>query len=464
MRGATLAIAVVLAATNVAAEPLAFDHAGHAPLAIPCARCHPIKQGLLVGTPSARTCSGNGCHATLPPATPRAPAADHALVLGHRVHADVGCAQCHDQRVLHRSLGRTASGAPDGLARSVRRPHQRCASCHATRGPAMTACERCHVLAPDAPGGPHLAVTDLRVTTAFSHARHAPRGAARQCATCHPGIANTDDRVLPRPTARACATSGCHDAAPVFGITATCTRCHQDAPRTTYKVVRDGKRFLHAQPEHAAANLACTTCHPFGKASEIVVVGHGPCATCHADDFTRREPTICNACHNGTEPWRPLVADRLPAQTTEFGASLDHGKHAAIACTSCHALATQHVELRPPRGHAACRASGCHELDKGPAPTLSRCEGCHVRDLAAERDRERRAARWSVRATFVHAPHRVVGGVEIACTSCHTDLSAPTVRTLAAPAKPNCLPCHDGRVAFKLTGTSCMRCHPGGAR
>jgi c(7)-type cytochrome triheme protein len=464
--------------------PVGFAHAVHAgdvaksgAPAIACVRCHAIKAGAVSGKPGHTACFGachgpapaprdpvaedklrlcNPCHAeTALLASPRnrkalavayppyALAVDHSVQLGHKAHAAITCAQCHDKR-----------GGP---------PHKRCIGCHdGTRGHAMTACLACH---PPGTDPPRLepSKTQIVVTSAFSHARHATRGAARQCIACHAPVVDTNSRELPRPAAATCALAGCHDGKAAFGITAACTKCHKDAPKTKFAVARPDARFSHFT--HDKANLGCRACHPFSKSGEVLVSGHAPCVSCHAPDFGERDPKICGACHHGTEPWRPLVADRLPSDITEFGVTLAHDKHPG-ACTSCHSLATSVNELRPPRGHVACTTSGCHAITGGPAPQLTACEGCHMRGVADARERARLTATWSVRATFVHAPHRAGKTGELACTTCHTDMSSPTVLSLAVPAKQTCASagCHDGQGAFKVTGTSCTRCHLGARR
>ena len=466
-------------------ERIGFDHRAHASAGAPeiaCTRCHTVKAGLVVGRPDHAACFAachgpaptrdpvaaeryplcNPCHAETVLATPKlaksvgyppyALAVDHGLAFGHKAHAATACARCHE-------VGpKTNRRAADRR----RVPHQRCVACHeAGAAPAMAACASCHTqgdrvqLARTKPDG---RAFELVVSSAFSHAKHAPRGAAKQCATCHRAVVESNDPAVPRPTADGCAIAGCHDDKAAFGITSGCTKCHRDVPTTKFKVARPDKRFSHLA--HDQAQLPCAACHPLGKTGEVLVSNHAPCATCHVVDFGLREPTICGSCHNATEPWRHLVPDRLPAEITEFGATLDHAKHPG-ACTSCHAIATATSELRPPRGHAACTTTGCHAIATGPAPRLSECETCHRRGLADQRDRLRRTATWSVRAAFVHAPHRKDNGAELACTACHTDLTSPNVLSLAVPEKQTCARCHDGKAAFKLTGTSCMRCHPG---
>ncbi|HET9622471.1 MAG TPA: cytochrome c3 family protein, partial [Kofleriaceae bacterium] len=261
-------------------------------------------------------------------------------------------------------------------------------------------------------------------------------------------------------------TARCHDGAAAFAITAACRRCHAEPPADDaagFQVARPTARYLHAQ--HAQVSLPCAACHPLGKTGEVSVVGHAPCATCHAADFGLRTPTICGACHNGTEPWRALVADRGPPERTEFGATLDHGTHAATPCATFHVLTTATSQLRPPRGHRACAAVGCHAVTGGPAPALTACEACHRAGLVRDRQAARLAAPWSVRATFDHAVHGKASGEPArACATCHTDVRGGDVRALATPGKPTCAPCHDGQTAFKLTGTACLRCHPGRPR
>lgn len=72
-------------------------------------------------------------------------------------------------------------------------------------------------------------------------------------------------------------------------------------------------------------------------------------------------------------------------------------------------------------------------------------------------------APWSVRATFNHDMHaKTPDGSALSCTACHANLEGADVVQLATPKKATCTVCHDaGKTAFKLTGTSCVRCHAG---
>lgn len=490
MRAAVVIALVILGAALAGAEPRAtaigFDHTVHArnvdvsgAAPIACTRCHEQKAGRLVGRPGHAACFG-ACHGASPAPAKRgaklaigedrvklctnchAEAAlvapftgalavpfppyridrDFNLALGHAKHRDAACTQCHDLTAKQRPA-----------------PHARCAGCHDGKAKAfaMTACEGCHPPAVGRPQPPELAAVQNTVTAIFSHPTHAARGGAgKDCMTCHAKIRDSDASELPRPTAADCAR--CHDGKQAFSVTAACTKCHA-APADPFTVDRPDARFRH-DASHAAlvAGQPCTTCHLLdAKTGEVHIAGHDACTKCHAEDFGLRHPAKCGACHNATEPWRHLRADRPLPDSTEFGASLDHGKHPG-ACTACHSLRTPTTQLRTPRGHTSCIGSGCHAATGGPAPQLASCNACHRLGLAAERLAKRIADPWSVRLAFDHAAHQ-----RSECTACHTALVGPLV-TLAAPAKATCAPCHDGTKAFKLTGTTCRRCHSGGLR
>jgi c(7)-type cytochrome triheme protein len=463
--------------------PIGFEHLVHdrnlvvsGAESIACAACHPIAAGgRLAGRPDHRACFGAchgppprtardagarlavcvACHAPVslttrgarlaPPFPPYRIDRDWGITLSHRVHdAAAACDRCHA----------TAGRAP------ARAPHARCAPCHDRGGTAPTfdACAGCHVAAFGPERGPTLETSPFAIGAVFSHPRHAARKAA--CKDCHAGVAAADGTSLPAPTMASCGTAACHDGTPAFAITEACSRCHRQPPTGTFRPARPATRFSHRDHEPHVADAPCSSCHDLDRRGEPVTLGHRACAGCHGDDFASAAPRTCGACHLSTEPWRPLRADQLPAAETEMGARISHRSHAG-ACESCHRLSTPSRELRPPRGHATCTGAGCHRPTGGPAPALGDCAGCHVVGLLADRERARDAARWSVRATFDHAPHRrTATGEAVPCTSCHLAMvAAPDVAAIPTPPKATCAPCHDGRVAFKLTGHGCARCH-----
>lgn len=470
----------MLLAGVAAATPTGFDHVVHdrnlivnGGDALACARCHTDKANKLIRRPAHAACFG-ACHGPLP--SPKTPVGDRVKVcaschetltakkppanyliepdfnisFGHKQHATVACAQCHDMR--------------DKPAKPA--IHARCASCHdgaKGHGPPMTNCTSCHPQGVGKPQPPELATVQNTVTSTYSHTKHAVRGAVgKDCATCHATIRETDDIQLPRPTMKSCGLAGCHDAKAAFATTEACTRCHDRAP-TRFDVWRPSERFTH-RGNHArvVATMPCKTCHMLTASSELRSTGHAPCAGCHADDFAARQPTTCGACHNATEPWRKLVTDRGPPPRTEFGAMLDHDKHKSD-CSACHSLRTESAELRTPRGHSGCSGKTCHANSTGPVPRFEDCKACHELGLAAARANTRMEAPWSVRAQFDHKTHaKTTNGNDLACRACHTTLAGTKLVELATPPKATCLPCHDdGKGAFKLTGTTCKRCHGG---
>src|SRR5204862_7048494 len=169
----------------------------------------------------------------------------------------------------------------------------------------------------------------------FSHSKHATRGAAGKCATCHASVTQTDALHAPHPPTTACTSTSCHDGKAAFSAWGeTCTRCHKDAPATKFDVARPDKPFSHTRHLPLLVFLPCSTCHAVAGSGEVGLARHVECAACHEDDFASRTPRTCGACHDATEPWRKLLPDRPSLQRSEFGASLDHAKHGSD-CARC---------------------------------------------------------------------------------------------------------------------------------
>jgi hypothetical protein len=134
---------------------------------------------------------------------------------------------------------------------------------------------------------------------------------------------------------------------------------------------------------------------------------------------------------------------------------MPHRDHASLglACAGCHALESGDRDLRPPRGHVSCGGATCHRSGDGPAPRLDACRDCHRAGMVESRNRDRLAARWSVRARFEHATHATA-----TCEGCHDQVWQQD-GVVPTPAKDTCRGCHDGGAAFKMTGHGCARCH-----
>jgi hypothetical protein len=174
----------------------------------------------------------------------------HSEIPGHRSHAAVECAECHEV---------PAPGARSRIAAAE------CDACHHGRDQAR-ACTDCHAAAP----------ADIRSVTAtvrtsvragaeqrslpFAHARH---GRAR-CADCHAG---TPGSARPREC------SECHDA-------------------------------------HHTAESQCAACHPPPRAGEHDRSAHRGCdgAGCHADAAVARAAAsrqACLVCHRDQQDHEP---------------------------------------------------------------------------------------------------------------------------------------------------------------
>jgi hypothetical protein len=334
----------------------------------------------------------------------------------------------------------------------------RCAACHAPIAGRVTT--------------PHQLTGPYRVGSLFSHARHAGRlgkvAAAQRCLVCHEAASRAGGDEVAAPSMHVCET--CHDGKQAFAARApTCRRCHADADRSAASPDVPIRRFDHRA--HAARGLAleCAACHALDGDGRPrpASADHRPCADvgCHADDFRAREPRICGGCHVGIEPFRPLKADVARPVLTEFGVEYSHRAHAErgapSACVGCHVgIAGGGPERRLGKGHASCAGERCHTAGKA-APALDACGGCHALGLLPERDAAQEHRAWSIGPRFRHAGHEHDrAGTPLACEGCHpTAAGARTIREVAAPAKPSCAPCHDGRIAFKMTGHGCARCH-----
>src|SRR5262249_59395142 len=157
-----------------------------------------------------------------------------------------------------------------------------------------------------------------------------------------------------------------------------------------------------------------------------------------------------------TDPGRPLKADARGRVATESGSAFPHAAHldgtpprTAAGCASCHAGIPGGSERRIGTGHAAC---ACHAVEP---PRFEACTSCHQLGLLPERDRRRETDAWSVAASFRHDANH-----EAACGRCHpTAAAARAVDVIETPKKAACAPCHDGKMAFKMTGHACARCH-----
>jgi hypothetical protein len=186
---------------------------------------------------------------------------------------------------------------------------------------------------------------------------------------------------------------------------------------------QQARPFRHA----AHTRLACAECHPTGERHRTPRVWTpADCAACHHNP--RREYS-CTSCHESaaitgarTVPARVSLTVWRDARVRDL--PFDHETHAARLCVDCHGptvtpetCASCHAEhhvpeadctgchpptetgVHPLRSHLTCTGAGCHSLESGDRPPLSRtlCLLCHREQTDHEP------------AGTCHACHRIPG-------------------------------------------------------
>ena len=525
---AAVGVAATIATVSAPAQPtapadrpaLGFDHLSHdghvavsgAP-PIACDKCHVLdRRGRVTGRPDHSACYG-ACHGPLPPrrrpgkpypideerrficSSCHSPTAiarveagsadkltvfyppygrerDYGIALSHAAHDQAtrdrgGCLVCHID----------PGAPPPPRARKPRPAHDRCIVCHQPGSAELPigACTTCHPAAFGYASRPHRDPGPYPVTSKFSHRNHRERGpgeSADPCRTCHVAITTTTGNEIPSPTTSVCAS--CHDGSRAFSTHGTdCRRCHEAPRERITRHVQTQLWFSHRDHQKRGLTNSCRDCHRLDAAGLPLptAADHSPCADagCHREEFSSPTPTICRTCHVGSEPWRPLHAERRPAPRTEFGARFAHLTHLggdrpliSAPCTSCHREKSATRDMRLPRDHRACAGPDCHQSQGKVAPDLDDCGGCHALGIVAKKLRVCASKPWSVRGRFRHQPHIFEPGTNkpVDCSECHRDVAtSTTIDTIGAPTKAQCLRCHDGETAFKVTGHNCARCH-----
>jgi len=210
-----------------------------------------------------------------------------------------------------------------------------------------------------------------------------------------------------------------------------CASCHPDHAGRDFQLIFWGDggtaAFDHARTgwplagKHAG--VACRTCHAaaFQKADVTRLIRKNPasaswlglvseCAACHKDPHRGELGTECAKCH-GTTSWKEVGDSKtFPHQLTRFPL---RGKHASVACATCHDPAKAW----------------------GKKPPFERCESCHQ---------------------DAHAGTATLAGAKVDCASCHTEQGfSPSTFTAARHAKTGY------PLAGKHAAVACKSCHPG---
>jgi hypothetical protein len=445
-------------AVALAAAATAFDHGGTqfpltgAHASVPCAKCHVENayKGLKFGACS--DCHADphkqrfgpdcaSCHTT---AAWRTNKVDHSRTrypLAGK-HATVPCASCHTQPAMQVRPGTT-----------------RCASCHQDvhRGAFKADCVACHTVS-GFKGAPfdHAAKTKFALT-----GKHA----ATPCVSCHKqahGAAATSATAAFAVEFRGLRTecASCHADVHKGELGSSCESCHSAATfaMTIFTHPRSPEFFAGS---HAA--VACARCHsgPIGAAAIVATVAARrfrgvsfDCASCHNDVHLGQLGGDCARCHSVAAP--RFAAPGFSHAAARFPLA---GKHATVACTSCH---TKESAVYPDGSGSAVRYTGvshecasCHK-DVHLGQLGDRCESCHG------------TATFALSA-YTHkedAEFFVAGHAKVPCQSCHQRFDGvfPSGRGVAvrfAGVSTACASCHQDPHTGNL-GTDCASCHIAG--
>ena len=212
-------------------------------------------------------------------------------------------------------------------------------------------------------------------------------------------------------------------------VTATeCAKCHPDHAGRDFAMVHwdEGapERFRHDRTGWALtgahARVACRACHKIENqraavAAKIRKKDHAAswlgldtsCASCHTDPHAGRFGSDCARCHT-TGAWKEISKTGFDHEKTRFPL---RGRHAAVACASCH---DEKTAWGPKPAFAAC--GDCHKDAHAGTATLAGkpadCAACHdVNGFASSTFTAERHAKTAYPLTGKH--------LALACNACH---------------------------------------------
>jgi len=341
-------------------------------------------------------------------------------------HKTTPCNKCHNRG--------NARGAPTFLGLSTT-----CNSCHKDQheGRLGTTCTSCH----DTNTWNSLRLQD------FNHdrARFPLHGAhvSVQCAKCH--------FEPPKYVGLAFALCGdCHKDPHSGRLGTGCTDCHEDTAWKPVTFKHTGARHPGISLANGHAGVACRTCHDRGN---LVSPSRGSeCVSCHKPVHEAPFGPGCGSCHGliqwlGLPPSVGLAAHRRTAYPLT-------GKHAEVACTSCHK-----PELPAERRFRQLtfdRCADCHQdQHRGEFASTDRgeCRPCHATS----------GFRPTLFTADLHAgtAFPLTGKhVASACSACH---ASPRPRLDLHVTKQACADCHANphgdQFAKEMAQGVCAHCH-----
>ena len=371
---------------------------------------------------------------------------------------------------------------------ALRGAHARleCRACHAAGGKfrdAPHACVACHRKDDAHKGRLGEACADCHAETSwkdtrFDHSRTAfalrGRHAEVKCQACH-----ASERFKEAPTT----CIGCHrkDDAHKGRFGERCAECHGERAWKPATFDHDRDTAYPLRGRHRA--VRCEACHRGPLHQEKLAKA---CVACHRGDDVHKGSlgAKCESCHSEAS-WKKASFDH--AKETSFPL---RGRHARIACASCHKQPASQVKL-------AKDCYGCHRADdeaKGHRGRFGdKCANCHGEDAwKPARFEHARDAHFPLRgkhaALKCESCHRGVlyrdktgarcadchqkddrhrGQLGAQCESCHGERDWKSARfdhnrsrfpLLGRHAGVECRACH-ASAAFKDARTDCVSCH-----
>ena len=333
-----------------------------------------------------------------------------------------------------------------------------CASCHRDihNGQLSARCEQCHVL------------DGWKPAANFSHANSSYKLTGKhetvECLGCHKKTLESGAVVQY-----------------VHLEFASCTPCHSDPHRGTFKQScqschatsgwneGQAKIFDHSLTRYPLrgkhAVVTCEHCHKGagkkGKSATgaFAIERFSSCADCHADAHAsqfdhRKDKGKCESCH-AVETFIPslyTVEDHKQSRFQLLGA------HVATSCTACHvsgAVQAKSTRLFRWKGELQCQT--CHsDIHKGEFQSTPKknCEACHT------------ASAWNS-LLFSHEGTKFpLEGkhADVPCMKCHIkrDVGSALERIQYRSLPLRCIDCHrdEHEGQFANSGsTDCARCH-----
>jgi hypothetical protein len=257
-----------------------------------------------------------------------------------------------------------------------------------------------------------------------------------------------------------------------------CAACHLEHGGRDFQVIHwekgEPESFDHARAgwvlDGKHADAQCRACHSpahhRGPVPAMVKGGLGEqswlgmetsCVDCHADVHAGRLGTACADCHT-TRDFKEIVSAGFDHDKTRYPL---RGRHAAVACQSCHERGYDAAVLP---AFESC--ASCHRDPHGGLATLGGkavdCESCH--DVNGYRPSRYTAARHRESRYPLEGAH-----ARTACKACHgegvTRDAAGKVRAAFdfRPDFARCTDCHGDAHGNQLAGRAdrgaCETCH-----